>query len=453
MEFCCRLRAFFIGALIFFQPAHAGAAALPVDDYLRQVSIANDGYRGMRAEASGADLAARASHLLFMPQAFSKFEYIRDTRDTHAPEIEGERQIQRSYSFGIRQQTPFGLQFQLSYDANQSLLTGTDPALVPRPRISNNYIVPLFNISLWQNFLGRADRANRQLLESRMLAQSYGKAFESRAALVEAEGRYWKLASIREAIRLQGESLDRAKSVYDLSLKKKNRGLIDNSEFLLSEAAVQGKELELRSMHDEERSAARSFNSARGIDSDQVSDELSLPDTDSIKKIQPPERKGPRGDVKAIEHQSLAAEAGSEVAREQLLPSLNLYGTIFAWGVMLSFPLDQGTASSARQGFSRQIEGADLAYRRKVFEDENEWKDLNHKLSELKERLALAVRLEDIQKRKFEDLRRLRERGLTISFQVFQYELDYLNAALARVQIEGQLLGTWAQLKLYGGES
>ena len=75
------------------------------------------------------------------------------------------------------------------------------------------------------------------------------------------------------------------------------------------------------------------------------------------------------------------------------------------------------------------------------------------KFSDLKERLAIAVKLESIQKRKFEDLRKLRARGLTIAFQVFQYELDYMSASLARVQIEGMLLGTWSQLKLFERET
>jgi hypothetical protein len=43
--------------------------------------------------------------------------------------------------------------------------------------------------------------------------------------------------------------------------------------------------------------------------------------------------------------------------------------------------------------------------------------------------------------------------GLTIEFQVFQYELDYLNASLARVQIEGMILALRAQMKLYSASS
>jgi hypothetical protein len=38
---------------------------------------------------------------------------------------------------------------------------------------------------------------------------------------------------------------------------------------------------------------------------------------------------------------------------------------------------------------------------------------------------------------------------MTVAFQVFQYELDYLGASQNRLQIEGTLLGLQAQAKLY----
>jgi outer membrane protein TolC len=309
--------------------------------------------------------------------------------------------------------------------------------------------VPVFNWSVWQNFGGRLDRANQRMQKAQSLAQSYGSDYGARAILVEAEGRYWKLASLREVMRLQRESLVRARSVMNLDSRKAKQRLIDSGDTLLSEAAVEGKELELKSMLTEERSAARAFNASRGIDSDQVAEDLRLPTDDAFAHLQLPERKGSRGDLKVAEQQSIASEAGYQVAHEKLLPNLSVFGSIFALGLNFSMPLDLGLTSEARSGYAKEAEAAELNFRRKQFEQENDWRELQTRFQDNLERLQLAVKLEDLQRRKFEDANRRRKRAMTVAFQVFQYELDYLAAAQTRLQIEGTLLGLRAQAKLY----
>jgi nucleoside phosphorylase/outer membrane protein TolC len=423
--------------------------AYSVEDYLQQVEHSHDGYHAMEEDSAGANAASKSADLIFKPQVFSELQYTYDPRDTHSPELYGDKTIAQGVSTGFREQTPWGIQLQLSLDYTQNTLLGETSPLITRPTVTNLYVVPVFNWSVWQNFGGRLDRANQRMQKAQSLAQSYGSDYGARAILVEAEGRYWKLASLREVMRLQRESLVRARSVMNLDSRKAKQRLIDSGDTLLSEAAVEGKELELKSMLTEERSAARAFNASRGIDSDQVAEDLRLPTDDAFAHLQLPERKGSRGDLKVAEQQSIASEAGYQVAHEKLLPSLSVFGSIFALGLNFSMPLDLGLTSEARSGYAKEAEAAELNFRRKQFEQENDWQELQTRFQDNLERLQLAVKLEDLQRRKFEDANRRRKRAMTVAFQVFQYELDYLAAAQTRLQIEGTLLGLRAQAKLY----
>jgi outer membrane protein TolC len=427
----------------------AQAAVLSLDDYLNQVMHTDPGYQGLVQESTAAQATSEKALLLFRPQFFTQLQYIDDTRSVAAPEIQGEKNIGRNISVGFREQTPWGMGLQLAFSANQVSLIGTDPSLVPYPAIENTYVVPQFTFSLWQNFLGRADQANQKLTAAQDLANAYGKGYQAKAKLIEAEGQYWKLAATRELARVQEESVKRARAILEYDSQKAKRHLVDPSDLLLAQAAVKGKELELHSMTDEVRKAASAFNSARAIESEDVPEDLKLPNAKALMKLQVVAREGHRGDVKAAEQASIAQSAGSDMAREKLLPELSLYGSIFAWGLNFSFPIDVGTVSSVRTGYAEQAAAADLSYQRKIIDEESEWNELTHKFAQAKEKLQIALELEDIQRDKFENVKKRRARGLTIEDQVFAYELDYLNASLARVQAEGEILGARTEMKLY----
>lgn len=454
--FLSLLLAVFWSVLVVVPPSVAGAAvppALSVDEYLQEVARSNPGYRGLLEASAGARETSKKADLIFSPQLVSDLQYIDNTLDTHAPLIEGTSNIERNIRVGIRGQTPWGLSLELTYNRDQSMLFNTDPAFVTAPYLTNTYVNPQFKLSLWQNFLGRADRANQKVMEAEDLATAYGKAYEARALLVDSEARYWRLATIREVLRVERESVARAQAFLDLDLRKARRRLMDPADVLTAQAAVKGKELELSSMLDDERSAARAFNTARGVDSDEVAEELLFPPPAAVRALAPGKRVGMRGDVKASQQASIAESQGKEMAREKLLPEVTLYGSVFAYGVNLTVPLNVGTVATARDGYEEQAGAADLTFQRKVMEEQDDWSELVRRFEDAKRKLAIALELERIQRSKFENVRKRESRGLTIEDQVFQYELDYLNASLARVQAEGQILGLRAQMKLYGDSS
>ena len=274
---------------------------------------------------------------------------------------------------------------------------------------------------------------------------------------------------------VQKASADRTVAIRDFNAKRVKSHLIDESDLLTSEAQAKSKEFDLKVAIDNERTSARSFNSARGVDSDRVDELLSLPDPQELQKISIPSRAALRDDVKSAEESAKAAIANAEVSIQKQKPVLNLVTSIstngfdpdlqkslgltattqypyYTLGINFSFPLDTGTVSSVNKAYAQQMKGAEPTYQRRLFDQENEWKDLVKKLEEAKERLSLAVDVERAQKLKFEHEGLRQRQGATTTYQVFLYELDYLNAELSRIQTQSTILSLLAQIKTFRGE-
>jgi outer membrane protein TolC len=250
--------------------------------------------------------------------------------------------------------------------------------------------------------------------------------------------------------------------------------LSDRAELLQSEAAVAARKMQSQQALDEEASAARAFNTVRGIESNEVPERLSVINDELIRSLSLPKREQARADVRAAEQQARAAKASSLSSGESSKPAVDLFlnaglngrdpasGTAiseslstnhpnYAVGVKVNIPLQQGIAARAREGYQIQAESSDLAFRRKAYETEREWTDLNQRLEESRKRLDLARKLEDAQKAKLDAERNRLRRGRTTTYTVIQFEEDFANAQLNRLRIEAEILGIYSQLKTFGG--
>jgi hypothetical protein len=429
------------------------AEPLPLDDYLRQVMQSHAGYLGDQANSAGKMEVSQEADLMFAPQLISHIEYDYQWRQALAPEIDGNHAVTKIVTLGVEKLMDFGFQAQLSLAAAQTILYGIDPALVP----NNGQVLigPYFQFSqsLWQNGFGRMDRKKSEIVLAQDKADSLSNSYLSKVTLAEAESRYWKLATMRETVRVQQESEARTNDLRNFNADRVRRHLSDVSDLLTSDAALESKKLDLQSALDDERASSRAFNSARGLDSDVVEETLSLPDPDILEGLAIPRRADMRDDTLAAEQAEEAISGSSEIAAERLIPTLNIFGSDTSVGINLAVPLDMGTTASVKQGYRKQMKAAELIYQRKFFDQENDWKDLNRKFGEAKERLKIAVRMQQAQQIKYEHERKRQRLGLTTAYQIFQYELDYLNSELARIQLQGLILGLSAQMKTFRGDS
>jgi len=461
------------------------SSVITLDQYLNEVKTGNKGVVGSLKSAEAGGLRSDEGKLLLSPVLYSDAKYTSDGKIPPFSFLIYDTAVSELLSVGVSQLTTFGLQGKLHYDLFSTNYNNASSPFFPLPSsfvFSYANASPVLELtqSLWSNGFGRTTRATQTQLEAQALASSYAASYEAKAGMSEAEVNYWRLAAARQTISVEKEALNRAQKILEWNTRRAQLHLGDEADVLQADALVKSRELDLMSAQNEERSASLAFNTSRNIDSDQVSEQLADLDPEVIEKVRTPARAGVRDDVKAAEQSSKASVAQSLVATEQDSPTLNLnasvalngqqgsggtyYGTLSqsipasftmnrpTYNIELVFnaPLDFGVVSRSKQGWNLEHVAADLKYDRKLFEQEQNWKDLSQSLQEAKQRFGLARKLEFIQKSKLNNEKDRLKHGRTTTYQVLLFEQDYLQAQLLRIQNQVAVLKIIAQMKLFG---
>jgi len=467
-----------------------GAEKLTLDTYLDQVRNRHLGYKGNKEASEGGELRSEEGRLQLSPTAFANYLYKNDTSQlSQLAFINFDAFRTHVASFGISQATTIGLSGKLSYNfysshyanPNSSLLTPAAAATLSQPWYNQNATLELSQ-SLWSNGFGRGVRAQQTVLEASALTSSFANSFLAKTTLTQAEAAYWRLAAARQILKLQQEARERAQKIYDLNARKAKMQLADRADVLQSEAQLEARTNDVQSAQEEIRAASRAFNSARNSTEDEVPEELADLDPQTIDELKIPQRAKYRDDVKAAEQAQRANMASAEVAIERDRPTLDIVGSIAGIGqgydlgtvtgsslvplgmqsssehaetigLRFSAPLNFGLLSKSKEGWVREREAAELNYQRKLFDQEQDWNDLNQRLADARKRLTRAQRLEQLQQTKLNYERDRLSRGRTTTFQVLIFETEYLIAQLVRVREHAVILSLIAQMKLYTEDS
>lgn len=445
-------------------PASA-AATLPLDSYLETVRTQNEAVRAAETASRAAHLYSSDGQLLTSPQIFGNAQSVSDEKPS--PLARYNKMTTDSYSLGIQQQTDFGLSGKLSYTLGNIEYSPITPKYMEaRPALE-------LTQSLWRNGFGSEIRAQKQSMAAGAEAKSLGEKFRAQSLLLEAEANYWSLALARETVSVQKEALARADRLFEWSSRRSRLGLSDKAEFLQAQANQQARRLELRNAMETEQNAQRAFNRSRGSSETKVVESLQPINNELIERLAPPARTDTRADVRAAEQQKVATEANARASKEKSSPTLDVFGTLAfngfshsqsdsldqtlssdrpttVIGVRFSAPLDFGTVSKSREGWELEKSAADLAYRRKLYEQDRDWAEITQKFDDAKERLKLYVDLEKAQRSKLEYERDRHARGRTTTQQILLYELDLETAQFGRIRTLAEILQLNAQMKLYG---
>lgn len=467
------------------------APSLSVHEYLQEVKKQHTGFRSAAASSEGGHLRSQESKLVLAPTFFTNAQYNSNSALGSTVFVPYDALITQTYSAGISQVTTFGLQGKLHYD----LLTQNyvNPALSPAlnslatgsgtPSFFFSYAnaSPVLELTqnLWSNGFGRSTRAAQEMGEAQAMASSHHARFQAQKILVDAEIAYWKLALARETVSLQKEALDRAKKIHEWNQKQAERQLREESDVLQAEALRETRELDLLSSEQDEQASARLFNSFRNISSDNVEETLIKLSSEKVASIRIPQRALLREDVIAAQETAKASIASAVIATERDSPTLDAYVTLalngqtanapyifsnlagsipssfsFArpnqiYGIRFSVPLSFGVLKSSQDGWKKEQHAAEMAYNRKAFEQEQDWKNLESQFAKTKNHFELALRLEKIQEKKLVLERNRLSKGLTITYQVLLFEQDYLLSQLNRVRDQATLLQLVTQMKLF----
>lgn len=446
---------------------------LSLPDFLVQVKKGHGGYVSSQATIEGNKLRGHEQDLLTMPSLIGSAQYLNDKRESGSP-LQGDEMRSTAYSLGIRKTTEFGLETKILYNHVNTSIPGANPTFVPE---RNFYVAgPAIELSqaLGRNWLGVETKATKELISAQVLASQFAESFRQKQLLAEAESAYWRLAVAREAVAATKETVARARKLKQWSSERARLNLGNRTDFLQTEANFLGRNLEFQAALDEEKSAARGFNTMRGLDSEEVFERIAFVDEKTIVALVLPEKSASRESVKAAEQQKRLADANSRLGAEKNKPNVSVYGSYglngrdvesseaiheanssehpnYTIGLRVDIPLGQGTQSDVRQGYHKEAMAADLAYQRKVFEEERTWKDLSSQFKNSLSRYQLSQQIEKAQKEKLTYERVRQGRGLTTTFQVLQFEQDFANSQIARLRIQAEVLNVYSQLKTFGG--
>lgn len=450
----------------------AMSAQLTLNDYLKQVEEKNQAMTASKLTVEGADLKADEGKLVFRPSIFAQAQTAVDKKPTTNKNAQGDQTDYTFFTAGLTQQFRTGTIGKLGYTFSHTKIYDASTAFLPVSDFHDGVASLEISQSLWRNVWGKETRATETLITSQSQANKHTENYKAKVTLSQAESVYWSLSQIRKIVKVQNESLERAQKIRTWTQNRLKSGLGESSDFLQSDANYKAREYELKNAMLEQKNLERAFNSLRGINSDVFEDELESVDPAQIKKLALPEKAELRDDTKAALEYEKLARANAAVAIEKNKPTFELYGSYAlngrdpksseaisnsfktdhdtkAVGLRFVAPLDFMTTSDNIKGYKNDQLAAEQNYQRKLFEQEQQWSDLVTKFDDAKTKLSLVEKIEEAQKIKASNERDRLSKGRTVTFQVLNFEQDYANSELARIQNETNILNIYSQLKIY----
>jgi outer membrane protein TolC len=461
-------------AMLSWTGGSSGAESLSLDGYLDLVRQKNGDYlsAGQALSAARGTLSERS--LLVTPSLFGGYDWASDrSRMADVSGTVGSNRMRQSFSIGIQEQTPVGLNakiaFQQTYDSIEGLQIPFYPANV-------DYFTPRFTIELQQdllrNFFGREVRARRSAVRYRSDAQSAAALFQMKQVLNQAEVLYWRTSLSGEVVRIQEDLLARSRKIYEWVSDRVERQLQDRSDLLQSQADVQYRTLELESARDDELRLRRAFNLMIGIaDTDPFPELLPLSEAD-LRLPASATNGSTRGDIAALAAMDRAYAAESVLKKESVTPVLSAFFSAswnaldqdptdalkdlgrmkhdtLAAGFRLTAPFDLPGVVRLRKAYAEEYGSRAKTFGQRSRDAESERVELLRRIAEMRDRLRIAGSLVEIQQRKADNERERLSRGNTVTFQVLLFEQDLGRSRLMRLDIQGRLIEMLAQLRLY----
>ncbi len=333
--------------------------------------------------------------------------------------------------------------------------------------------VVFMSVPLLKDFGGSQTSAGVKKVQYGLDSAAKMLSYQREGVLYTAKVTYWGLALARQAAEIRRDTLDRNNKIWEWTQRRVERDLADPSDALQAEASVREAELEMKTALDNERSARLAFNRFRDKDEDSVPEQLDALE-DSLKKtkadlpVQPPARM----DLQAVDAQTRGKKAAYDETYQNIYPDITAYGswrgngldpnlpnandTAFStdhptWmlGAQLNLPLDVFTASRTAKGYKREYEGAVLNLKGKQLEVSQAWRDIRDRLSDVEERLAMAVEIESLRKRNALDEKEKLAQGRTTQFQFLSLENGYSLSRLRRLSLIAEKLGLLAKAQWY----
>lgn len=447
---------------------------MDLEAFLNEVKGKHKGYKALETSAKAKDLRKDEARLFFKPSFFLNGEYYDDQRPTNAPAFQGTQTLRHTLRSGFSQNLRLGTKASVSYNVLKTQINGTQGNFLPNKKFFD--VAPQIEVSqsLWRNFLGSEFEASEKAQLAQVEAARFSDQFSFKQLIMQAENAYWRLYFAQTSLKVQKESLERAKRLRDWNAERVRNNLVDEADLLQAEANLQSREIEYQDTITEIASALKEFNSYRESEGDVSLQGEPEENATDILNANLPKKMKLREDVIVQLANQKAARANAELGTQRNRPNLELYGSysingrdaqysdaydqaatatkpFSIVGVRFTTPLDLGSMNDYKKAYAQEVTAAELSYKRKLFEVEKEWEILTERFVNFKTRLKLSQKMVTLQEKKLQKEKQRYNQGRTTTFQVLQFEQDFANAQLLKLRYERELLTVYNQIKLFTG--
>ena len=456
---------------------------MPVDNYLRQVLQSSESVAGARRAIEAANARAREGSLPYQPLLTAQYMHIDDQKPPTSNFMVPDGKMIDDLSVGVGYRTRYGTEGRLVHQFTHTNLDfpydtvnlGGSPvpidSVIPTKAFDHATYLEVSQ-PLVRNWMGREFNAIESASYQRAKAVGKQEEFYVRMALMQAELRYWQLALARSIIPVRQGTLKRAEELNAYIQGRVRKGLAESTELMQAQSQVKFRKLELRSAIDDEAAAARAFNVGRGRGADAaVTETIVLPPIESVLAVTAPNRSETREDIKAAREGVEAARLAAAATGEKFRPQVDLFGRFgfngrskeygpslgesfhrdptWMLGFKVFFGFDLANARTVRRGYVEEAESSEMKATQLQHDFEAEYESAVRRIQENKDRLLLAVELEEYQYSKLNAERSRLRQGISTTYQVVQFEADYVGAVLNRVFAQSQIMFYMAQLRAY----
>ena len=468
---------------LLFGPALCGfAKADPVgpdiytlEDYLTQVALHHDGFLAAEQTIKSAQLKPNEALQIFSPNLFANLSHREDGSSPYQM-IGATSMITNDAAVGIKKNFSSGTSATLSYDLSSTDIIGANPVMLRQSSYYSEKPSLEIRQPLWRNAGGREFNATAEMARTQSDSTIYNEYYKTTMVLMNAELAYWKLSLAREAWRIQRENLVRAQELYRWTKSRVASGLADKSDELQAKAMADLRSLDVMKAQNDEREAAEDFNSMRGLEAQNVTEQLTPFSTAVVDKISIPKRATLRDDTKAEAALAKSLAISAALSAEKNQPSLDAFASLMlngqnagasdifnnsfatkgpTWtvGLSLNMPLDRDLINAINQETKLAAQAAEQNLRRNIFVQELKWRNLASKLDEALSRLKLAGDIAKIQQIKLDVEKDRHKHGRTTLSQVILFEQDYAGAKLGELSRIAEVLSIYAEMKTFTGHT
>lgn len=449
-------------------------ASYSIHDYVREVKAQNSEFHSNTAFKKTAELQLAESKILTSLNAFSLAQIGSDKKEPQFPDFEGTNKVSRELQLGVEQTTSFGLSHKVYGSYNY--LKQENATLIPKAEISYSALTYEFSLPLLKNAWGKGIDIQREGLEGRSKATSFGKSFEQRKILRNAHVAYWRLKMAQEVIHSQEEMIRQGENFLAWTKRRYRDRLADESDLKQAEAILDLRRFYLETEKTELLLAKQNFNNLREVPVDSEIPRLtSFPKDSELPRLPTVAEALKRPDILALEEQLKAESAEVKMAAENVRPELNIiasasltgmsqntdlaYGKAFEgkWptygvGVKLSVPLDRGSVQDISKAAVMRQKGVEHALKRNKFESVAGLEQLRLTYEQFLKQLKLTRILESAQRKKLEVERQRLKTGRTTTFQILAFEQEYQESKQSLIKTQGHLWQLSGEIAFYLNE-